>query len=264
MQGDYFGALDIPLVAGRRLNDRSDAPDTPAVAVISRRMADQFFPGENAVGQRIVVDLQKPVTAEVVGVAADARVFGQASDPPSILYLSSRQFPTNFMNIVVRSAAAPAAVAGPLRQAVHEIDPALAVARVESMRDLLAASVAQPRLRTWLITGFAAVALLLTLIGLYGILAFTVSRRTKTPRLNSWTSSRSCASSRKASRRVLRETPSAAPMSSSERRVPGGSRPSVTCERRISATRPAVLARPSAARSADSSSTQAPDTTASV
>ena len=61
----------------------------------------------------------------------------------------------------------------------HEIDPALAVARVESMRDLLAASVAQPRLRTWLIAGFAAVALLLTLIGLYGILAFTVSRRTK-------------------------------------------------------------------------------------
>jgi predicted permease len=179
IQGNYFGALDMPMLRGRAFEDQSDAPGTPPVAVISRRMAETFFPGEHALGRRIVVDLRTPVTAEVVGVAADARVFGQASEPPPLLYLSSRQFPTNFMNIVVRSAAAPAAVAGPLRRAVQELDPALALARVESMRDLLDASVAQPRLRTWLIAGFAAVALLLTLIGLYGILAFSVGRRTK-------------------------------------------------------------------------------------
>ena len=179
IQGDYFHAVGIPVLRGRAFDDRSDGPGTPPAAVISRSMAERFFPGENALGQQIVVDLRTPVTAEVVGVAADARVFGQASEPPALLYLSSRQFPTNFMNIVVRSAAAPAAVAGPLRRAVQELDPSLALARVESMRDLLNESVSQPRLRTWLISGFAAVALLLTLIGVYGILAFSVSRRTK-------------------------------------------------------------------------------------
>jgi putative ABC transport system permease protein len=125
------------------------------------------------------VDLQTPVSVEVAGIVGDARVFGQAEEAPALLYMSSRQFPTNFMHLIVRTAAAPSAVAAPIRRTVRALDPALSIARVESMRDLLRASVAEPRLRTVLIGAFAAVALVLTLTGVYGIIAFTVGQRTR-------------------------------------------------------------------------------------
>jgi predicted permease len=179
VQGNYFGALGIPVLRGRAFDDRADGPGAPPIVVISRNMADTFFPGEDAIGQRLVVDLQQPVTVEVAGIVGDARIFGQADDAPALLYMSSRQFPTNFMNVIVRSVAVPSAMSAPIRDAVRALDPALSIARVESIRDLLRESVAQPRLRTALIGAFATVALVLTLIGVYGIVAFTVGQRTR-------------------------------------------------------------------------------------
>jgi putative ABC transport system permease protein len=179
VQGDYFGALAIPVLRGRVFDDRADGPGAPPVVVISRAMAEKFFPGKDPIGERLVVDLQDAVTVEVAGVVGDARVFGQAEDAPAMLYMSSRQFPTNYMHLIVRTAAASAGMGASIRGTVQALDPALSIARLESMRDLLRDSVAQPRLRTILVAAFAAVALVMSLTGVYGIVAFTVGQRTR-------------------------------------------------------------------------------------
>lgn len=179
VQGAYFRALQIPLRQGRVFDDRRDHPSSPPVVVISERLADMLFPGEAAVGQRLIVDLRDPVAVEVAGVVGDTRVFGQASEVPPLLYMSARQFPTNWLHMIVRTAAGPGALAGPIRETVQALDPSLALARVESLRDRLRESVAQPRLRTGVVGLFAAIAVLLALTGVYGLMAFAVGQRTR-------------------------------------------------------------------------------------
>ena len=177
IRGDYFGALGIPMVAGRRFDDRVDRAGAPEVAVISARMAREHFGSENPVGQRIVVDLGEARGLEVVGVAGDVRIFGQANDAPAMVYMSARQRPIPFMQLVVKSAGASGEVASAIRRHVQALDPGLAVARTEALDGLLAGSVAQPRFAMLLIASFAGLALLQTLVGLYGTLAYLVSQR---------------------------------------------------------------------------------------
>jgi putative ABC transport system permease protein len=178
IDGDYFAALRIPIVAGRAFAP-GDRSGTSPVVVISRRMAEEFFPGERAVGQRLVIDRGERTIAEVIGVVGDARLFGQASQAPTIMYLSSRQMPSPATHIVVRVAGDPSSAGPLLRGIVRSLDPTIAVARIESLQTLLDGSLAQPRFRTILIVVFAAVALTLTLGGLYGTLAWIVAQRTQ-------------------------------------------------------------------------------------
>ena len=147
--------------------------------IINRRMAHEFFPGETAVGRQLVIDRGTPVTAEVVGVVGDARLFGQQTEVPATMYLSSRQMPAPAAHIVLRVAGDPAGVGALVRNVVQSLDPSVAVARTQTLEDLLAGSLAQPRFRTILIVCFAAVALTLTLGGLYGTLAWLVAQRTR-------------------------------------------------------------------------------------
>jgi putative ABC transport system permease protein len=177
IQGDYFATLGIPLVAGRLFDDRGDRAGAPHVAIVSRRMAREFFGDDDAIGQGIVVDVGEQVTAQVVGVTGDVRVFGQAGDAPPLVYLHGRQRPAPYMQLILRSAAAPADVAAAIRRHVLALDPALAVARIDTMDALVADSVAQPRFSMLLIGSFAALASTLTLVGLYATVAYLAAQR---------------------------------------------------------------------------------------
>jgi putative ABC transport system permease protein len=178
IDGDYFPALRIPVLAGRAFT-RADRLGAAPVVIVNRRMAEEFFPGERAIGRHLVIDRGTPLSAEVVGVVGDARIFGQQTQAPATMYLSSRQMPSPAAHVVLRMAGDPSGAGMLLRAAVQSVDRNVAVGRTQTLDGLLAGSLAQPRFRAILIACFAAVALTLTLGGLYGTLAWVVAQRTQ-------------------------------------------------------------------------------------
>ncbi len=177
VDGDYFAALGMRIVRGRAFTP-DDRPGAPSSVVISESMAREFLAGTDPIGRRLVIDRGEPTVAEVVGVVADARLFGQASAAPSTMYLTSRQWPPPVTHVVLRTAGP--SLAGPTLQAVvRSLDRRVAVGRTQSLERLLDESLAQPRFRTVLVVLFATVALALTLGGLYGSISWAVAQRTR-------------------------------------------------------------------------------------
>ncbi len=173
---NYVDAMGLELVAGRRFTI-ADTDDLPQVVIINQTLADDFFDGD-AVGNRINVnDPDNPIWREIVGVVGDIKNFGIRAESRNAMYVPFYQISSSFMFTVVRTSLEPTSIMGAVRREVAAIDPSMAVARLQPMSDWVDESLAADRFTTTLLGGFAVVALLLAVVGLYGVVSYSVSTR---------------------------------------------------------------------------------------
>jgi predicted permease len=174
--GDYFKTMSIPLLQGR-LFDRRDTKANTQVVVINRAMAEKFWPGRNPIGRRVAPGDSKDWW-EVIGVVGNVRSHGLASNVPYELYRTIDQQAFASMTIVARTAGDdPDAIVGSARQIVKSIDPMLPVTNVQTMEQVVSASVGQPRLLSALTALFGGLAGLLAMVGVYGVTSYNVRRQ---------------------------------------------------------------------------------------
>jgi putative ABC transport system permease protein len=172
----YFSAMSIPLIAGRTFTDADMTGDRPTI--INQKFADTYFPNQNPLGRRISTDDKHAQWATVVGVVADVRHTSLEEEPQPQMY-SATAYDFDAAYLVVRSTQTPALVASAIRSTLISIDPNLAPTDIHTMGDLVSIASARRRFQTSLLTAFAAIALLLALVGLYGLMAYSVNRRTR-------------------------------------------------------------------------------------
>jgi len=173
---DYFRVMGIPLVAGRSFQ-ATDGEGAAPVTVINEALARAFFPGENALGRTLVLDWETRVNLKIVGISADIRETGLGSTPVPTFYLPERWRPRTAMHVLVRTAGDPVASAGAARQAIEDLDRDISVADIQTMASRLSRSTLRPRFQSTVAGVFALIALVLSSIGLYGVLALLVRQR---------------------------------------------------------------------------------------
>lgn len=170
----WFQTMRVPMKMGRAFSDGDNA-QAPRVVIVNESLARRFWPNGSAIGKHIIVGRQNP--AEIVGIAGDVKNSGLSVDPAPQLYLPFPQLPWGNMNLLVRTALDPHQMISTLRQQVYSIDPDQPITQVQTMDELLAGFRAQPRFTVFLLSSLSSMALILAVIGIYGVVAYTVAQR---------------------------------------------------------------------------------------
>jgi predicted permease len=172
---NYFEAMEIPLIAGRYFTEADATPYGPTI--INQKFAATYFPNRNPIGGRISTDEKHAHWSTVVGVVADVRHMSLEEEPQPQMYGTSYDFGDE--SVAVRSTLPPATVVSEIRATLQSIDPNIAATDIQTMGDLVSIATARRRFQTSLLAVFAGIALIMALVGLSGLMRFSVNRRTR-------------------------------------------------------------------------------------
>lgn len=175
----YFRSMGIRLLAGREFTG-SDVDGAPLVAVINETMVRRFWPDESPLGKRLTIAYSnKPAPREIIGVVAGVRQMGFDSSPQPAIFLPSAQLPAAFMSVTVLTDREPTQLAGLVRAVLREIDKDLPAINLNSMNEIMAESVSGRRVNVVLTAIFAALALILAMVGVWGVMSNSVAQRSR-------------------------------------------------------------------------------------